>query len=464
MSIIIPANSAVGGGFDAANGIRLDNNAYLNRTFSEAGASGGGGTFKWTLSFWLKRSILSTQQTIMSRYVNANKYVKILINNANQLEYAVYNSAYQARYETSALFRDTSAWSHIVIAQDSTQGTAADRVKFFINGNLVTSFATNTQIGQNVGGDFNTNNAPHQIGAFNAGDEFQGYFSQFCFVDNVQYNADQFGEFDSDSGVWKPIDVSGLSTGATSFFLAFEDSSDLGTDSSGDNNDFSLNNITAVDQTVDSCTNNFAVLNILDNFYPNATFSQGNTEIVSPSGREASSSSTIYLTQGKWYWETKFFSASAPFVGIQPVVSSSNTTTPAVLQSNGLGILKTGKVETTNGSGGSTVLASYATFTTNDIIGTALDLDANKIYFYKNGSILGANGVSITAPASTINGHYMVAVGNISGTDTISVNFGSPSFAISSSNQDGNDRGNFEYAVPSGYLSICTKNLSEALS
>ena len=132
MSIIIPANSAVGGGFEVANGIRLDNNAYLNRTFSEAGASGGGGTFKWTLSFWLKRSILSTQQTIMSRYVNANKYVKILINNANQLEYAVYNSAYQARYETSALFRDTSAWSHIVIAQDSTQGTAADRVKFFI--------------------------------------------------------------------------------------------------------------------------------------------------------------------------------------------------------------------------------------------------------------------------------------------------------------------------------------------
>ena len=113
-----------------------------------------------------------------------------------------------------------------------------------------------------------------------------------------------------------------------------------------------------------------------------------------------------------------------------------------------------------NGSGGSTVLASYATYAADDIIGVAVDLDGNKIYFYKNGALQGS-GVTITAVGSTTNGHYLIAFGALGGQDTFEINFGSPPYSESGGETDGDGFGNFAHAVPSGYFALCTKNLAE---
>ena len=460
MPLILGTNSIKDTGYDVANSVRLDDGS--SDGFSLSGQNGNRKTF--TFSSWVKRGVFGENFLFNSR-IDASNHFLIRFTGDHKLELVNRTSASNNFFiTTNRLFRDVSAWYHILVAVDTTQSTANDRVKFYVNGVQETSFATQTIGSQSADLSLNTSSATHYIGQeYTSGfNFFDGYLCETVFIDGQQLAPDQFGEFDSDSGIWKPIDVSGLTFGTNGFYLDFENASNLGADVSGNGNNFTVNNLTSVDQSTDTCTNNFVTLNPLDNYYANSTLSEGNTKIVTGgSGREASNSSTIYLTQGKWYWETKFLSSSAPFVGIQPVVSSSNTGTAAVLQLNGLGILKTGKVETTDGSGGSTVLATYSTFTTNDIIGVALDLDGNKIYFYKNGSIYDASGVSITDPASTTNGHYMVAIGCIAGTDTISINFGNPSFTISSGNSDGNSYGNFEFPVPSGYYSICTKNLAE---
>jgi len=421
---------------------------YLQRNMSNTG-----NLQAWTVSTWVKRSTLSGQHMLFASYADSNNSTECFFEGNGSLNFRDNESgSFVFQKKTTQLFQDTSAWYHLVMS------SSAGAQKIYVNGVEVTSFAVN-----NNGSGTSTWNGPysHSIGAnVNGGsDKLGGYLSEFISVDGQTLTPSSFGVANSD-GVWTPIPYTGT-YGTNGFNLQFENAAALGTDSSSNGLNFTANNLTSIDQTTDYPENNFATINPLDNFYANATFSEGNTQIVTGSGREASSSSTIYLTKGKWYWETKFLSSSAPFVGIQPIPSFGNSASAAVLQLHGLGLLKTGKVETTNGSGGSTVLASYATFTTNDIIGVALDLDANKIYFYKNGSILGASGVSVTAPASTRDGHYMVAVGAIAGQDTISVNFGNPSFAISSGNADGNGYGNFEYAVPSGYYSLNTKNLGE---
>ena len=467
MSIIIPSNSIVSGGFSVDNSVRLDNNAYLNRTFS------GGTQTKFTLSAWIKRSAISTQQTIMSRYVNANKYVKILINNANQLEYGVYNSnagGYQARYETSALFRDTSAWYHIVIAQDSSLGTAADRVKFYVNGELITSFGTNTQIGQNVTGDFNGSGS-HQIGAYNGGDEFQGYFSQICFVDNAQYNPTSFAEFDEDSGIWKPIDVSGLTFGTNGFYLDFENSGALGADVSGNTNNFTVNNLTAIDQSTDTCTNNFATANSIGSqrigggaIRP-TVYSEGNLRVLLGSSEYYTrATSTIAVSTGKWYWETKMISncdsGSDPTIGIIGTDGNQNAQTGTSPNSS-MQYRYTGQ-KGYNDVGN----ASYgATWTNGDIIGIALDLTSatKTITFYKNNSSQGVafsgNGTSDGFnPASQYWSPFWVAGGSTNA--TMDINFGNPIFT-GTDQTDGNGYGSFEYEPPSGYYALNTKNLAE---
>ena len=455
-SLLYPANSAVAGGFDVANSVRLDNNAYLSRTFSETGAGAGGGTFKWTLSLWFKRSLIDgNEHVLMSRYVNANKYVTIKINGNNKIEYRVYNSANQCRMTTTAVFRDVAAWTHFVIAQDSTLSTAGDRVKFFINGSRVTVFDTQTNFNQNVGGDFNTA-APHHIGAYNGGDEFQGYFAQVCFVDNVQYDADKFGEFDEDSGIWTPIDVSDLSTGATSFLLVFKDSSALGTDSSGDNNNFSVNNITAIDQVTDTCTNNFATGNILSP-YANRTITDGSLTITSTTTQWTNICSTIGVSSGKWWIELKHTAGSYGGLGIVfPFPKTENNvigdfSAPVVQQIGYIAASGDKKINNSTSSYGSTWVG------TGDIVNMSLNLDDNELKFYKNGTVQNSG----TAIAISSGYTYFVGTSNYNSSGS-SFNFGNPAYAISSGNADGKGYGNFEYAPPSGFLALCTKNLAES--
>ena len=467
-SFLYPAPSTPSFGYDVANSVRTNKADQPKGVVTQGTPTN---VDKYTFSVWVKRADLGASNSKIFSVSSGSTYgeEKLEFNQDDLIWRHTQASDGSTVWErvTDRKFRDPSAWYHIVVAYDSSQGTAANRCKMYINGVEETSFSGSSNPSSGLDSYTNTSGRAFKFFTYhedsNTSQDASAYFAEMVYIDGQQLDQTSFGEFDSDSpNIWKPIDVSGLTFGNNGFYLDFEDSSDLGADVSGNNNDLTFSNIASTDQSTDTCTNNFATLNPLDNYYANSTFSEGNLTMTSGSGREASNTATFALSNGKWYWETKIGSIGAPFIGIQPVPSFGNSASAAVLQTNGFGILKTGKVETSDGSGGSTVLASYSTFTTNDIIGTALDLNANKIYFYKNGSILGADGVNITDPASTTNGHYFIGFGSISGQSTFEINFGgTQSFTISSGNSDANGYGNFEYSVPSGYYSINTKNLSE---
>ncbi len=211
---------------------------------------------------------------------------------------------------TNRLFRDPSAWYHIVVAVDTTQSTASNRVKIYVNGTQETSFSTETYPSQNLDTNFNDTNHQNILGAvYQIGGSLQyydGYMAEVVFIDGSQLTPTSFGEFDEDSPtIWKPIDVSGLTFGTNGFYLDFENASSLGADVSGNGNNFSVNNLTSIDQSTDTCTNNFATFNPLIIFYPTyvSTLSDGN--LTATRSDNGGNHSTIMPTQGKWYAEFK---------------------------------------------------------------------------------------------------------------------------------------------------------------
>jgi hypothetical protein len=374
---------------------------------------------------------------------------------------------------TNRLFRDTSAWYSIIFVYDSSQGTASNRAKLYVNGVQETSFSTETYPSQNVDGEFAIQNHIQMIGNNSANNRDLGcYLAEFIGVDGQALAHTEFGEFDSDSPtVWKPIDVSGINVGTLGFYLDFKNSSALGTDVSSVGN-FTLTNLAATDQTTDTCTNNFCTLNPLDNYYQAATFSEGNCKIVTAgSSNTASTLGTFGVNKGKWFWEAKFVSdsqgSSYGVIGIEGAqVTSATDALLEGTQSYGL-YLNDGKIWTNNSSNN-----HGAHIDLNAIIGVALDLDNNRIYFSKDGQWGDGSGnwdeaspnnyLSVTAAASVALGNYFPAHGDwSSGTIGWEVNFGNPTYSISSGNSDANGYGNFEYAVPSGYYSLCSKNLAE---
>ena len=460
MPLILPGNvgsATAATGYDVANSCRFNpaDSAFVHKT------PDAGDRQKATFSCWIKRSLISSAQTLFwagSDNSNYQTFPRFLAN--DKIVVAEINSG-STTWEifTNRVFRDTSAWYHIVVAMDTTQATAANRVKIYVNGVQETSLNID---GGYPAEDRNTliNTAvPHQIAHDYVAQYYGGYVAEACFIEGSQNAPTDFGEFDEDSGIWKPIDVSGLTFGNNGFYLDFEASGNLGNDANG-GTDFTEANLAAVNQSTDTCTNNFATMNPLDNFYYNGTFSEGNLKGINGSSREASATATIAISNGKWFWEVQPKTNVAPFIGIQQSPSAANTSSGASMSTNGYGYLKTGKVETSDGSGGSTVLAEYATYAADDIIGVAVDLDGNKIYFYKNGALQGS-GVTITAVGSTTNGHYLIAFGALGGQDTFEINFGSPPYSESGGETDGDGFGNFAHAVPSGYFALCTKNLAE---
>ena len=485
---ILPANSAASGGFEVANSLRFNDGSsdYLSR-------SNGTPTSlrKYTFSAWVKKTATGALHTLYSNGTNADNYMYIHFNNSTeQLEYVdVKSGAYQVNLKTTRVFRDPSAWYHIMIAVDTTQGTNTNRVKFYINGVQETSFVETTYPDQND--DLILNGSNTNIGRYviESSRYYDGYMSEVVFVDGTQQANTDLGEFDSDSGIWKPIDVSGLTFGDNGYYLEFkqvgtsQNSSGMGADTSGEDNHFAVNNLTAVDQSTDTCTNNFATL--ASGLYTSgATFSQGNLQYQAPGSNPVFGSlTTIGVDNGKWYAEVKYTAGSSHYLvlGIADEVfatlsnlgSNTNTdlgkvgaslSTQAFAQNSTVAyVVNTGKVRNNNangdyGSGGGD----------GDIIQIALDRDNRKVYFGINGTYeasgdpgAGSNGFDLS---SLVTGDtYFIGVTNDTGaSETIAeFNFGSPSYAISSSNADANGHGNFEFAVPSGFFALCTKNLAE---
>ena len=473
MSLIIPANTLASGGYEVDNSLRFNRGSsdYLNRTPSSAG-----NRKTMTYSFWLKRSaIASTDYHWFSTGGAGAVPRSVMAFNSSEI-YIAFNSSGSSWNEifTNALFRDVSAWYHVVVAIDTTQSTASNRTRIYVNGSEITSFRSASYVGQNTDLPNNNSSIPHFIGrnTLTGSSYFDGYIAEAVCIDGSQLDPTSFGEFDEDSGIWKPIDVSGLTFGNNGFYLetkqsgTSQNSSGLGADTSGNDNHFAVNNLTAIDQTTDTPTNNSCVINSLDNYFYASTLSEGNLKQTCNSGNYSFNTSTFGLSQGKWYVEVKVSGSNMRnAIGITDKVSTGTT--------NALETLPNGwsyqQGEVYNNS---SVVANLGTFSSGNIVGIYLDLDNNKLYFAINGTIQNSGtGLSITAPASTTNGNYFFAFGDnaSSNSDVNEVNFGSPSFAISSGNTDVNGYGNFEYNPSSGtfdgaskdFYALNTKNLAE---
>ena len=453
-------------------------NTYLTRTFGTPDGPGGG-TFIWTMSAWIKKTGTGSDVGIMTRYVNANKFVKIFFNSDDQLEYAVYNGNYQARYQTTARYRDVNSWYHIVVAQNSTLATAADRVKIYVNGELITSFAVNTQIGQNIGGDFNTVSAPHQIGAYNASQNFNGLMSHFHFCDNYQYAASDFGSVDSTTGNWKIKTSPSVSYGTTGYWI-LKDGNTV-TDSSANSNTWTVAGGTLT-KTEDNPSNVFATLNPLHiQGNTNRTVNYGHTRFYINNTGWGSSLSTLGFSSGKFYVETKILGLNSSTgygsIAIQDInaFGSSGNTDANLMGNNasaGLGAdYRSG--ESSLKASNVTVSSNVGNFSNNDIIGMAIDMDNKALYIHNGGTYYQIGGVTgvptsgasktgaITIPASIET--CAIGVGGYTDRADFACNFGNGYFAnvaVSSAGTNASGIGIFEYNVPAGYTALSTKGLN----
>jgi len=473
MSIIIPANTLAVGGFNVANSVRLDGIDSSSRM--EYTASNASNRRTWTWSAWIKRSDKRTNNFQVLFSSTPTGPAERIMFEGDKLTYDHDKAGTDFSVSTPGVLRDFSAWYHVVVMKDTTQSTETNRIKIYVNGVQQTLVEVQEGFpGQNLESTINTA-AETQLFAQGDGEEFGGYACEVVFCDGQSLAADQFGEFDEDSGIWKPIDVSGLTFGTNGYYLNFADSSALGTDVSGNGNDYATANLAATDQSTDTCTNNFATWNALDNFYQSNTYSEGNLQVQTQSTSFTYNSATIGVSTGKWYWEVEYDAKSGgtdqPMIGITSTQPTANDNELgnfpndfAWYTDNGTGYLSNDNTYSDE---------SFSAYTVGNVISVALDLDNNKLYFAKNGTweksgnpesgSTGTGAISITSTASTPLGAYFPSVGDATDSQnaTFKTNFGSPPFAISSGNADGNGFGNFEYAVPSGYFALCTKNLAE---
>jgi len=468
MISILGANS-VSGDYEVSNSLRFNDGdtAKLART-----PSGAGNRKTWTWSGWVKRSTLGAIQGLFVVDTgSAESALGFLANDTLRF----YQTGQTNGLVTDAVFRDPAAWYHIVLISDTTQSTESSRTKLYINGEQVTSFSAAEYLSQNADTAFNTTN-PHEIGFYSnqtgGAGHFDGYMAEVNFIDGTAKAHTDFGET-NDNNVWVPIKYTGT-YGTNGYFLQFkqtgtsQNASGIGADTSGNDNHYAVTNLAALDVTEDTCTNNFCTLNPLDNYWANATFSEGNCKMVAPGTGYGYPKSTIGVSSGKWYFEAKASDLNGNlFVGI---ASTTGTGTEQELgySANDYGY----KFASTNAGSIRTAGSENAygnSISTSDILGVAFDLDNNKLYFSKNGTYqnsgdpaAGSNGFSITAASSTVSGFYSPSASDINSNNssTVEFNFGNPSFSISSGNNDGK-YGNFEYAPPSGYYALCTKRLAE---
>jgi hypothetical protein len=441
---ILGGNSAVAS-YQIDNSLRFNDgdSPYLSRSFTSVT-----NTKKFTASFWFKPSQIPQSNFSGFLDVGGDNSFSLFTDSTIYFFEAGGNQFY---WRPRMLFRDCSAWYHFVLACDSTLATQTDRVKMYVNGVRITSFHNNSGPSQNYDFAVNTTGNTRYIGQkLDQSSFYDGYLAEFYQIDGQQLEPTDFGEFDANSGIWKPIEYTGT-FGSAGYYLDFENSGSLGADQSGNGNNFTPTNLASTDQTTDTPTNNFNTLNPLSN--GNWTLSEGNMKCNGPTAIEQLAS-TFAVSSGKWYWEAKTDGTTgANSIGITADTRLNVSGTDTYMYRDSNGRKRRGGVETTYG----------ATFASTDVIGIALDMDGGTITFYKNNTSQGT-------AFSSISGTYSPSVSDLSSTGGrgFIVNFGQDStFAgteTAQGNADGNGYGDFYYAPPSGYLALCTQNLATELS
>ena len=433
---------------------------YLTRAVSSTGNQK-----IWTWSAWIKRGTIPTsgnQQFLFSANNTSNYTSMFFDNSTNRFNWYNYSGGYTDRLETNAVFRDPAAWYHFVVQYDSTQSTEANRVKLYINGSQITDFATANYPTLNYDSWMNLSGYNNIVGRQQAGDSavFDGYMSEVHLTDGTSYAASTFGETDT-TGVWVPKVGPTVTYGTNGFYLKFANSGAMGTDSSGNSNTFSVGGGT-VRQVTDTPTNVFATINSI-NASSNITISKGNLQTTAVAAWY-SAIGTIYATSGKWYFESVLTTDNWVMVGVAPTSQDINVNPGA-----GAGTKSMAIVFSTDSSRGdiayNNVNSAYTDgghgIDAGDIISIALDLDNNNVKFYKNNTQLyNLSNLLSDEPYTFAVSHYngSVLVSNFGQDGTFSGN------KTAQNNADGNGKGNFYYAPPTGFLALCTDNLSSELT
>jgi hypothetical protein len=442
-NIIAGSSGQFGYNLDKSLRLRSSASAYLSRTPASATDRQ-----KFTFSAWIKRGALSTNQHFISAGSGGTQEDAIYFNASGNILgiYAYQSGSYAVQLETTQVFRDISAWYHIVVAVDTTQATSSNRIKMYVNGNQITSFSVSTYPSLNFNFDFN-NTQPHNIGRnYNNNSYFDGYLAETNFIDGQALTPSSFGANNASTGVWQPKKYAGT-YGTNGFYLSFKDNSStttLGYDDAG-SNDWTCNNISlTAGSTYDSMTDvptltsatasNFAVLNPLKT-YLSPTISNGNLQASSMAGG-SNVWGTMAVSTGKWYFETTITAAGSPAVGIIDANRNASEQT-GYTASGSASYISDGRIRNNNANSGGGA-GTYATFTTNDVIGVAFDCDAPSVSFYKNNTLQ-----ATVTPTSGIAYTIQLLDWN-AGTSGMAANFGQRPFA---------------YTPPTGFVALNTFNL-----
>ena len=456
-NILNGASGQTGGAADyqIERSLRFNRNdsAYLSRTPSSAG-----NRRTWTWSGWVKLSS-EDRKVLFAQTTNTASQFFILEHRNNVLDIYDYNGGvYNSNLSTSRVFRDYSAWYHIVFTYDTTNSTADDRQRLYVNGEQITSFGSRTNPSQNFEGFVNTAAVHYLSGYTSTGTlPHDGYMAEVHFIDGQSLQASDFGEYD-DNNVWQPKEYSGT-YGTNGWYLNFSDATNTTTiaeDSSGNGNNWTATNISVTagagnDSLLDSPTNgtqtdtgaggevsgNYCTLNdVFKSTNGYTSISNGGLEVENTSAFWTTVFGTTALpSSGKWYWEATNLTANILF-GIVSLDSTNITADnffTASSISHGFYPLN-GNVN--SGPGNSSVSYSTALLST-DYIGVALDMDAGELTFYKNGSSLGVAKTGLT-------GNWIPALSLYNTGYNYTVNFGQRPFS---------------YSAPSGFKALCTANL-----
>ena len=453
-------------GYEIDNSLRFNDNdtAYLNRTRSSQSNTTG------TFSVWTKMGNPGADNILFGGHTDVNNRSYIYFSDPDGYVgiFSRTSGSADIAYNSNGRFRDPSAWYHVVVAIDTTDGTAGNRFKMYINGTQYTDWGTATAPSQNASLPI-LNQAAQTVGGGYGSSAVsamaEGYMADAYYIDGQQKAASDFGETD-DNGVWIPKKYDGT-YGTNGFKLEFQQTgtgtasaSTIGADTSGSDNHLTSNNLAATDVTVDTPTNNFCTMNPLHGNNGSMTLSEGNLKVVGGASGQYIYS-TMGVASGKWYFEVEIDDQAARNrIGFN--MDNSET------WSTGTDIFGTHYFYLNGFTGGFSVSSGITNasavqgsgFSDGDVIAFALDLDNGNLWATKN------SNVDVTASANltgiNTNFTYLIFQMETNSDDSTNIfNFGNPPFSISSGNSDANGYGNFEYAVPSGYYSLCTKNLAE---
>lgn len=447
---ILSGASGQATGYEIEKSVVLGDSAYFSRTPSSAG-----NRQVFTISAWVKLGSAAADDksiALMAEYTDDN--------NRGYITFGSYCRVFSrgsgsdiANYSTDATFRDPSAWYHVVFSIDVTQSTAANRVKIYVNG-IQQDITISSNFPEDTDTRYNVSGREYHIGKLGGGAGIEyadGYVAEYHFIDGTALDASSFGETNSDTNQWVPIEYTG-SYGTNGFYLDFATRATDPIDASGNGNNWSSSNVVATDWRIDTPTNNFATLNPLASRTDGSssiTLSEGNLKISIGGTGDTDVPGTIPISSGKWYAEVYAVTLDGSNTGEVGITESGFLTNQTYVSSNPKCTYLYSGRKRLNGSSTSTYGASWSS---GDIVGIALNLDDNEITFYKNNSSQGA--ISITAD------EYVFTSARGSGTPVLVWNFGQDS-SFAGNKTSGAAGSDFYYTPPTGFVAFCSDNLSD---